>query len=86
MKLRDTVEGMLSKEYKERFRAEYFQLKLRLEKLDVLIRRAEAGELDFALTCPLELLQQQRREMSSYLLTLIQRAAIEDVDLTEYFN
>lgn len=34
MKLIETVEMMNSTDYKERFRAEYFQLKIRIESLD----------------------------------------------------
>ena len=33
MDLRNTVEMMLSSDYKERFRAEYYQTKIRYEKL-----------------------------------------------------
>ena len=39
MKLIETVEMMKSTDYKERFRAEYFQLKIRIESLrrDIII-------------------------------------------------
>lgn len=33
MELKDTVEMMTSSDYKERFKAEYYQLKLRYNKL-----------------------------------------------------
>lgn len=81
MELKDTVAGMLSGDYKERFRAEYDQLRIRLEKLDVLIRRAERGELDFALSCPLELLKRQRQAMEGYLLVLEERAKVEKIEI-----
>ena len=37
MELKDTVEMMLSDDYKERFRAEYWQLKIRYDKLRKMV-------------------------------------------------
>lgn len=34
MELKDTIELMNSTDYKERFRAEYYQTKIRYDKLD----------------------------------------------------
>lgn len=39
----DTVEGMLSPDYKERFRAEYIQTKIRYERLKALNTKIEAA-------------------------------------------
>ena len=45
--LKDTIELMNSEDYKERFRAEYYQTKIRYEKLHKLIIKMEAGTCDF---------------------------------------
>ena len=79
MELYETVDGMLSKNYKERFRAEYLQTKIRYDKLHQMIVKAEAKTLDFELTCPIELLQDQARAMSNYLYCLELRSEIEKV-------
>ena len=39
MELKDTVELMTSNEYKERFIAEYCQVKIRYEKLKYMLER-----------------------------------------------
>ena len=38
MELKETVEGMTSPDYKERFKAEYRQTKIRYEKLKHFLR------------------------------------------------
>ncbi len=79
--LRDTVDGMLSKDYKDRFRAEYFQLKIRFEKLEEIIEKAEHGELDFKLRSNLEVLKLQLEAMRAYLVMLQIRAEQEKVEI-----
>lgn len=81
MKLNDTVALMNSEDYKERFRAEYWQTKIRYEKLHRMIVRHDAGTLDFKTTCPIDLLRQQKAHMGQYLYCLEVRAEIEDIDL-----
>lgn len=86
-----TVEGMLSPDYKERFKAEYQQTKIRYDKLNAFCNRIEAAmrtcpgdtkrvqmpEHD----CPLDLLHDQLRAMGDYLHCLEIRAVIEGIDL-----
>ena len=36
MELKDTIDLMISSDYKDRFKAEYYQVKIRVEKLDKL--------------------------------------------------
>lgn len=79
--LRDTVEMMQSADYKERFRAEYWQTKIRYEKLHKMCVKYEAGTLDFSPTYPLELLKEQKGHMGNYLRCLEIRAEIEGIDL-----
>lgn len=77
----DTVAGMLSADYRERFKAEYRQTKIRYEKLHKMLVKADAGTLEFNLTCPLELLKDQKMHMGRYLYCLEVRAQIECIEL-----
>lgn len=79
MELKETVAMMLSENYKERFKAEYFQLKTRLEKLQGFIDLYEAGKLNFKPDCSLELLKRQELAMKEYFNLLSERADIEKV-------
>lgn len=79
--LKDNVAMMNSENYKERFRAEYFQTKIRYEKLHAMTIKYEAGTLNFTPSCSLELLNEQKRHMGNYLHCLEVRAEIEKIDL-----
>ena len=81
MELKDTIEMMNSPDYKERFKAEYQQLKFRYEKLDAMTVKYEAGTLNFTPSCSLELLKEQKKHMGCYLRCLKIRAEIEGVAL-----
>lgn len=81
MELKDTIILMNSSDYKDRFKAEYQQTKIRYDKLHRMIVRYEAGTLDFEPTCSLELLKEQASYMGRYLYTLEVRAEIEKIGL-----
>lgn len=81
MDLKDTIEMMNSSDYKERFKAEYYQTKIRYEKLHRMCIKYEAGTLDFKPNCSLELLKEQKAAMGRYLGCLEVRAEIEGVTL-----
>ena len=81
MELKDTVELLNSEDYKERFKAEYLQAKIRYDKLDAMTVKYEAGTLNFTPSCPLELLKEQKKYMGNYIRTLRIRAEIEKIDL-----
>lgn len=81
MELKDTISLMLSDDYKDRFRAEYYQAKIRYNKLHKMIVKCEAGKLDFKLDNPIDLLKDQEAVMERYLYILEIRALIEGVDL-----
>lgn len=81
MELKDTAELMTSADYKERFKAEYAQTKIRYDKLHAMIVKYEAGTLNFEPTCPLELLKKQASAMGAYLFALEVRAQIEKIEL-----
>ena len=81
MELSKTVELMESDDYKDRFKAEYYQTKIRYEKLHQMLVKNEAGTLNFQPKCSLDLLRQQANNMGAYLYTLEVRAQIEGIDL-----
>ena len=69
------------KDWKERFKKEYYELKERFQKLDMMIGKYEKGQLEFEPKCPIGLLKRQRSVMWDYLSTLEQRAKIEEIKL-----
>ena len=81
MELKDTVDLMNSEDYKERFKAEYFQTKIRYEKLSNMLIKYKARTLNFAPSCSKEVLEDQLYYMNEYLRTLKIRAEIEKIDL-----
>lgn len=81
MELKDTIKLMQSSDYKDRFKAEYYQLEIRYYKLRNVIHKYEFGELDFELSCPIEMLKEQSDFMERYLRILELRAEIEGISL-----
>lgn len=79
MELRDTIPGMLSLNYKERFIAEYRQLSIRTLKLETFIDNYRHGRLSFKPMCNIELLSRQLDIMKAYMAVLEERAKIEGV-------
>ena len=51
MTLEETISLMNSEDYKDRFKAEYYQTKIRYEKLHKLLVKHVAGTLNFTPTC-----------------------------------
>lgn len=81
MELKDTIALMQSDDYKDRFRAEYFQTKIRYDKLHKMLIKLDAGTLDFKPTCSKIVLLEQKRHMGEYIRSLQLRAEIEGIDL-----
>lgn len=81
LELKDTVELMTSEDYKDRFKAEYLQTKIRYDKLHKMLVKYEAGKLDFKPTCPINVLTTQKLYMGNYLKHLEIRAEIEGIEL-----
>ena len=79
MELKDTVNLMNSSDYKERFAAEYWQTKVRYDRLLTIVYKADT--LDFEPKCSLELLKEQMAHMDNYLRCLETRAKIEGIKL-----
>lgn len=81
MKLADTVEGMNSADYKERFKAEYYQLKIRYIGLMNMCGKWDRNELTFELTCPRSTYELQLKAMRDYMAILEMRAVMEGIEL-----
>ena len=81
MKLINTVEMMNSENYKERFKAEYYQLDIRIKGLSSMLEKYKAGTLNFTPSCSYEILYTQLIHMNNYAKALKERAIIEDIDL-----
>lgn len=81
MELNETVELMNSSDYKERFIAEYYQLKIRHEKLWGMLNEHKKGTLNFEPTTPIEILKEQEVCMDGYLYCLEKRAKLEGIEL-----
>lgn len=79
--LNDTVTLMLSDDHKDRFKAEYYQLKIRHEKLLNMLARHDTGTLNFEPTCAIGLLAEQCGAMGRYLRILEARAKAEGIKL-----
>jgi hypothetical protein len=79
MELKDTVEMMLSNDYKERFKAEYYQLKIRHDKLQNMVDNWD--KLDFTPTCAYITYVCQLLAMEDYMTLLRHRAEQEEVKL-----
>lgn len=81
MNLNETVELMNSTDYKDRFKAEYLQLKIRIEGLKTMLEKYRAGTLTFTPSCSYGLLYSQFEAMAAYGRKLEERAFIEDIEL-----
>lgn len=79
--LKQTVELMNSSDYKERFKAEYYQLKIRYEKLHNMCEKWDKNELDFTPTCSRFTYARQLNAMAFYLKVLEERAVVEKIEL-----
>lgn len=77
--LEDTLKLMVSDDYKERFIAEYVQLKIRTERLNLFIVDAKLSKEEH--TCPISLLESQLSIQERLLNILETRAAMEDINL-----
>lgn len=79
MELEQTITLMMSPYYKDRFKAEYYQLKIRYGKLRAIID--DWDDLKFEPKCDKETLITQLDSMKAYLSILELRARIEGIEL-----
>ena len=86
VELFDTTELMISKNYKDRFKAEYWQTKIRYERLKNFNNTIEASKRmdteEPKHDCTFGILKEQQELMNQYLHVLEIRAIIENIDLT----
>ena len=85
MKMSDTIGKMLSKDYKDRMWAEYWQTKIRYMKLKAFADRIEAARLqgkpEPQHSCSYDLLRKQQSIMCEYLHVLELRFAIDGLNI-----
>lgn len=81
MELNETIEMMTSADYKERFKAEFYQLKIRHEGLAKMLKGYREETLNFKPNCSYELLHTQLVYMECYINVLEERAKIENIEL-----
>ena len=81
MELKDTIELMISSDWKDRFMAEYLQTKIRYEKLHKLIVKREVGKHGFETPISIERWNNQAYFMGKYLFELEKQAAIHGIEL-----
>lgn len=86
MVLKDTVNMMTSEDYKERFKAEYYQLKIRIDGLEKMLKSWDEGTLTFKPTCPRKLYDDQLKAMYEYKDILTYRSLVEGIDDIDFSN
>lgn len=79
--LNDSALLMVSTDYKDRFKAEYIQLKTRLKGLKTMLHNWDNEQLSFIPSCPRSTYDLQVEAMTKYLAVLEARAKIEDINL-----
>ena len=80
-KLAITAKGMNSKDFKDRFKAEYKQLVIRAQGLSNMLEKMKNGTLEFTPKCSYEILNRQLEYMKDYKGVLEERAYIEGINL-----
>ena len=81
MELKDTIKLMESNDYKDRFKAEYYQVKIRREKLQKILVGNNWEYLSFTPNSPKRYLKYQCDVMLEYMQVLEERAEKEDIKL-----
>ena len=81
-KMEQTVELMLSDNYKDRFKGEYLQLFYRVEGLAKMLDDWRDGKLNFEPTCDYFVYVEQLKAMTEYLHILHDRAMEEEISVS----
>ena len=76
MKLVDTIPLMESEDYRDRFKAEYYQLTIRIESLKQMLDKCKNGTLN-----SYAMLSEQLKTMEAYAACLEVRATAEHIDV-----
>ncbi|MCI9545369.1 MAG: hypothetical protein HFH60_01580 [Lachnospiraceae bacterium] len=83
MELKNTIKMMNSGDYRERFKAEYWQNVIRYRKLKEMLEKWDKGELNFTPVCPRSAYNMQIRAMTDYIAVLEARAVMEGIKLID---
>lgn len=83
MILAETINGMISEDYKERFIAEYQQIVIRYNGLKNMLKKWDKNELPFTPTCPRSTYNMQIKAMADYIAVLEARAVMEGINFQE---
>lgn len=86
MELKDTIDMMCSDKYEERFIAEYYQLKLRIEDLNRLLIECKEDKSTDGINFKYNLLSKQLSHMQKYAILMEARADFEDIDTDRYLK
>jgi hypothetical protein len=81
MDLQTITKLMLSQDYKDRMKGEYYHLMNRKENLEAVLKLWDSGKLTFTPDCPRSIYDLQMRAMCDYKAVLEARAKIEGVTL-----
>lgn len=81
MELKNTIEMMISEDHKERLKAEFLQLQIRITGLERMLKKYKEGTLDFKPNCSYELLYKQLVFMKAYEDTLYIRLIEENINI-----
>lgn len=81
MDLQTITSLMLSQDYKDRMKAEYYHLMNRKENLEAVLKLWDSGRLTFTPDCPRSIYDLQLRAMNDYKAVLEARAKIEKIIL-----
>lgn len=81
MDLQSITKLMLSGDYKDRMKAEYYHLQNRKENLEAVVKLWDSGKLSFTPDCPRSIYDMQLRVMNEYMAILEARAKIEKIVL-----
>lgn len=81
MDLQTITSLMLSSDYKDRMKAEYYHLLNRKENLEAVLKLWDSGKLNFTPDCPRSIYDLQLRAMNDYKAVLEARAKIEKITL-----
>ena len=80
VELKDTVECMLSDNYKDRLMAEFQQLLIRMRNLNSVLDNCDELATT-SVRCPRKLLEEQLDAMGAYADVLIKRVVVELLDM-----
>lgn len=81
MELVDTIRMMSSEDYKERFKAEYYQAAIRYRKLKNMLDKWDKRELNFNPACTRNIYNMQIKTMEDYIAALKIRMEMEKIEL-----